>query len=64
MLNEVDGNTDGDVTKDEWLGFWKNVLNQPQYSAEEIEEEIDNMMAGGSWVDWDDGRSTTAAGGK
>ena len=25
---------------------------------EDISEEIDSMLSGGSWVDWDDGRTT------
>ena len=27
--------------------------------AEEIQEEVQAMMDGGSWMDWSDGRSTT-----
>ena len=63
MLSEVDGNTDGEVSKEEWLGFWANVLKS-NYTVEEVTEEVDQMMDGGSWVDWDDNRSTTANGPK
>ena len=48
----------GEVTFPEWLDFWRNVLAQPDYSEEEVEEELDNMLEGGSWVDWNDGRTT------
>lgn len=64
MFNEVDTNGDKEVSQDEWLGFWKNVLSQKGddgkalYSAEDVMEEIDSMLTGGSWVDWLDGRST------
>ena len=56
--NQVDVNKNGEVDKDEWLDFWKNVLAQPDYTEEEISEELDNMLEGGSWVDWNDGRTT------
>ena len=26
--------------------------------AEDVTEEVDSMMEGGSWVDWNDGRTT------
>ena len=48
----------GEVTYDEWVDFWKNVLAQPEYDVEEVSEELDNMLEGGSWVDWNDGRTT------
>ena len=37
--------------------FWQNVLKH-DYTADEVCEEIDSMMDGGSWVDWNDGRTT------
>lgn len=46
------------VTYEEWLDFWKNVVAQPEYEEDDVIEEIDNIMQGGSWVDWSDGRST------
>ena len=48
----------GEVTYAEWVEFWRNVLAQPEYEEEEVMEEIDSMIAGGSWVDWNDGRTT------
>ena len=58
MFNEVDDDGNGEVTFPEWLDFWRNVLAQPDYTEEEVEEELDNMLEGGSWVDWNDGRTT------
>ena len=50
--------TDGEVTYDEWLDFWRNVMAQSEYKEEDVLEELDNMLEGGSWVDWNDGRTT------
>ena len=57
MFNEVDVDGDGKVTIDEWLEFWQNVLRHG-YTSEEVEEELDELIEGGSWVDFNDGRST------
>ena len=46
------------MTYAEWVEFWRNVLAQPEYEEEDVMEEIDSMKAGGSWVDWNDGRTT------
>jgi len=58
MFNEVDDDGNGEVTYEEWVEFWRNVLAQPDYSEEEVSDELDNMLQGGSWVDWNDGRTT------
>lgn len=59
MFNEVDDDRNGQVTQSEWLDFWRNVVAQPEYTEEEVEEEVDNMLLhNGSWVDWNDGRTT------
>jgi len=58
MFNEVDDDANGSVTYEEWLDFWTNVVAQPEYDEADVIEEIDNIMQGGSWVDWSDGRST------
>jgi len=57
MFNEVDVDGDGKVTIEEWYAFWENVLRHG-YSAEEVEEELDELVEGGSWVDFNDGRNT------
>jgi Ca2+-binding EF-hand superfamily protein len=57
MFNEVDVNKDGSVTKEEWMGFWKNVLKHG-YPEEDLLEEVDMLKEGGSWVDYNDGRTT------
>ena len=51
----MDGN--GTITWVEFLDFWKNVAANG-YSQEDLEEEVQMMMEGGSWVDFDDGRTT------
>jgi len=58
MFNEVDDDNDDTISLDEWLEFWRNVLAQECYSSEDIAEEVQSMLAGGSWVDWQDGRTT------
>lgn len=57
MFNEVDVDGDGKVTIDEWFAFWQNVLRHG-YTSEEVEEELDELVQGGSWVDFNDGRAT------
>ena len=57
MFNEVDVDGDGKVTIDEWFEFWQNVLRHG-YTSEEVEEELDELIEGGSWVDFNDGRNT------
>ena len=57
MFNEVDVDKNGSVSKQEWIEFWQNVLAS-NYSVEDVTEEVDMMMEGGSWVDFNDGRST------
>ena len=42
---------------EEFLAFWKNVVGSG-YSQEDILEEVQMMIDGGSWVDFDDGRTT------
>ena len=58
MFNEVDTDNSELITFDEWMDFWNNVLATGTYSEEDILEELTSMMEGGSWVDWNDGRST------
>ena len=58
LCNQVDDDNDDTISLDEWLEFWRNVLAQECYSSEDIAEEVQSMLAGGSWVDWQDGRTT------
>lgn len=57
MFNEVDNDKNTYITYDEFLDFWTNVLSSG-YSAEEVQEEVENLMKGEAWRDWDDGRTT------
>ena len=57
MFNEVDENGDEAISWDEFLAFWKNVVGSG-YSQDDILEEVQMMLEGGSWVDFDDGRTT------
>ena len=41
----------------EFHSFWKNVIGSG-YAQDEILEEVETMLEGGSWVDFDDGRTT------
>ena len=57
-LNRTDERyVSGSVTKEEWMGFWKNVLKHG-YPEEDLLEEVDMLKEGGSWVDYNDGRTT------
>jgi len=57
MFNEVDENGDCEITWPEFLDFWKNVVGSG-YAGDDILEEVEMMLEGGSWVDFDDGRTT------
>lgn len=57
MFNEVDEDGNGSVTWEEFSEFWKNVVGSG-YSEEDLIEEVEMMLEGGSWVDFNDGRTT------
>lgn len=57
MFNEVDDDGNGALTYDEFMGFWANVLSSG-YESQEVVEEVNNLLAGEAWRDWDDGRTT------
>ena len=57
MFNEVDEDASNTITWDEFLKFWQNVVGSG-YPQEDVEEEVDMMLEGGSWVDFNDGRTT------
>lgn len=50
----MDINKDGTIQLNEWIDFWKLVYDSG-YKEEEICEELDNMMDGGSWVKFETG---------
>lgn len=54
LFDQVDKNKDGTIQLDEWFEFWKLVY-ESGYSEEEICEELDNMIEGGSWVKFETG---------
>lgn len=57
MFNEVDTHHHGSITADAWMKFWVQVRGSG-YKDKDICEELDNLMEGGAWVDWKDGRTT------
>jgi len=57
MFNEVDENGDEAISWDEFLAFWQNVVGSG-YDEDDLLEEVQMMLEGGSWVDFDDGRTT------
>mmetsp|Transcript_13409 Transcript_13409/g.15216 ORF Transcript_13409/g.15216 Transcript_13409/m.15216 type:complete len:126 (-) Transcript_13409:307-684(-) len=57
FFNEVDADESKSITLEEYLDFWEQVKKN-NYSEKEILQEVNNMIHGGSWVDWKDGRST------
>jgi hypothetical protein len=57
MFHEVDEDGNQQITVDEFMSFWRNVIASG-YPEEDVLEEVDMMMEGGSWVDFNDGRTT------
>lgn len=57
MFNEIDVHHHGNITPDMWIEFWKQVRSSG-YKPSQINEELDNLIAGGAWVDFKDGRKT------
>ena len=49
LFEQVDKNNDGSIQFDEWLEFW-GIVYKSGYNEDEICNELDNMIAGGSWV--------------
>jgi hypothetical protein len=60
MFAEVDADGNGAINLDEFITFWQNV-KQSGYTENEILEELQQLMEGGMWVDWKDGRCTGSA---
>lgn len=57
MFNEVDTNSSQGITGKEFANFWVQVLKSG-YKEAEIMEEVAEMMAGSTWVDFKDGCNT------
>jgi len=57
MFNEVDEDGNGNITWIEFRAFWQNVIGSG-YSTDDLMEEVGMMLEGGSWVDFNDGRTT------
>lgn len=57
MFNEVDEDGNRNISWSEFLAFWKNVVASG-YSTDDLKEEVEMMLEGGSWVDFNDGRTT------
>merc|ERR1712125_46128 len=57
MFAEVDADGNGSISLDEFITFWPNV-KRSGYTETEILDELQQLMEGGMWVDWKDGRCT------
>ena len=53
FFNTVDANQDGKISLEEFVDFWK-VVRAAGHSEEEINEELDNIKNGESWVGFND----------
>jgi len=57
MFNEVDVDGSGAIDADEFVAFWIAVRRNG-YKEQDIMDELDELLEGGAWVDWKDGRDT------
>lgn len=57
MFNEVDVENHGSISTIKFMDFWRQV-RASGYSDKDICVELDNILEGGAWVDWKDGRTT------
>jgi hypothetical protein len=57
MFNEVDVDHSDAISREEFIGFWKQV-RKSGYTNADILDEVEEMLNGGFWVDWKDGRKT------
>lgn len=60
MFNNVDVDGSGAITAQEFVDFWTHVRKNG-YKEQDILDEISELLEGGAWVDWKDGRSTAEA---
>jgi Ca2+-binding EF-hand superfamily protein len=63
MFNEVDVDGSGAIDADEFVNFWLHGRKNG-YKEQDILDELDELLEGGAWVDWKDGRSTADNGGQ
>merc|ERR1719188_210520 len=59
MFNEVDTDGSGAITSEEFVKFWQQVRSSG-YKEQDILDEVGELIEGGAWVDWKDGRDTVA----
>lgn len=57
LFNEVDVDSSGTITAEEFVDFWLQV-RASGYSEAQIVEELEQIAEGGTWVDWKDNRDT------
>jgi len=57
MFNEVDVDGSGAITAEEFVAFWIQV-RKSGYKDQDVLDELEELMQGGAWVDWKDGRTT------
>ena len=55
LFDQVDTNGDGEIQYNEWVDFWRIVYDSG-YSEDEISDELDNIIRGGSWVKFETNR--------
>jgi Ca2+-binding EF-hand superfamily protein len=58
MFNEVDVDGSGAIDADEFVAFWIAVRKNG-YKEQDLLDELDELLEGGAWVDWKDGKDTT-----
>eukprot|EP00928_Gymnodinium_smaydae_P091059 TRINITY_DN74763_c0_g1_i1.p1 TRINITY_DN74763_c0_g1~~TRINITY_DN74763_c0_g1_i1.p1 ORF type:complete len:437 (-),score=118.30 TRINITY_DN74763_c0_g1_i1:77-1387(-) len=57
MFREVDTDMSGAITGKEFADFWVGV-RKSGYDEADIMAELEQLEAGGAWVDWEDGKET------
>eukprot|EP00933_Yihiella_yeosuensis_P067618 TRINITY_DN72557_c0_g1_i1.p1 TRINITY_DN72557_c0_g1~~TRINITY_DN72557_c0_g1_i1.p1 ORF type:complete len:124 (+),score=45.48 TRINITY_DN72557_c0_g1_i1:51-422(+) len=55
LFDEVDEDKDGTITCQEFMDFWSQVKGAG-YTDQDIMDELDNVLEGGSWTNFKDGR--------
>jgi len=60
MFNEVDDDGSGAIDAEEFVRFWIHVRKNG-YKEQDILDELDQLLEGGAWVDWKDGKDTANA---